>query len=115
MFIHRFINFLGPAAIAAWVLSASVLGGSAVPPASAGSCPAVEVVFARGTGEPPGVGPTGQAFIDSLRSRVGGRSFGTYAVNYPASDQWDTGIEGIRDAGARAHMSCPWPAAARRP
>jgi hypothetical protein len=33
-----------------------------------------------------------------------------YAVNYPASDQWDTGIDGIRDAGAHVvNMagSCP--------
>jgi cutinase len=33
-----------------------------------------------------------------------------YAVNYPASDQWDTGLDGIRDAGAHvvsmAH-NCP--------
>jgi cutinase len=60
----------------------------------------VEVVFARGTGEPPGVGPTGQAFIDSLRQRVGTGSFGVYPVNYPASDAWGTGVDGIRDAGA---------------
>ncbi|EUA03818.1 cutinase family protein [Mycobacterium kansasii 824] len=57
-------------------------------------------MFARGTGEPPGVGPTGQAFVDGLRSRLGARSMGVYAVNYPASDQWDTGVDGIRDAGA---------------
>lgn len=70
----------------------------------------MEVVFARGTGEAPGVGPTGQAFVDSLRSRVGGRSFGVYPVNYPASDQWDTGLDGIVDASnhvvSTAH-SCP--------
>jgi hypothetical protein len=70
----------------------------------------VEVVFARGTGEAPGVGSTGQAFVDSLRSRVGGRSVDVYPVNYPASDQWDTGLDGIRDAGAHVLSmagSCP--------
>ncbi|SPM29604.1 cutinase, partial [Mycobacterium terramassiliense] len=68
------------------------------------------VVFARGTGEPPGVGPTGQAFVDDLRSRVGGKSLDVYPVNYPASNEWDTGLDGIRDAGAHvvsmAH-DCP--------
>lgn len=57
-------------------------------------------MFARGTGEPPGVGPTGQAFVDSLRSRVAGKSFDVYPVNYPATDQWATGLDGIKDAGA---------------
>src|SRR6516162_11633590 len=56
--------------------------------ASAGPCPDVEVVFARGTNEPPGVGGVGQAFIDSLRGQVPGRSVGVYAVNYPATDDF---------------------------
>jgi hypothetical protein len=60
----------------------------------------VQVVFARGTDEPPGVGPEGQAFVDALRSRVGGRSVEVYPVAYPASDRWATGVDGIRDAGA---------------
>lgn len=68
--------------------------------ASAERCLDAEVVFARGTGEPAGVGPTGQAFVDGLRPRIGGRSLGVYPVNYPASDQWETGVDGIRDAGA---------------
>lgn len=81
-----------------------------VPSASAQPCPAVEVVFARGTGEPPGVGPTGQAFVDALRPQVGPNSFEVYPVNYPATDQWSTGVDGIRDAGAHVVSmagSCP--------
>jgi cutinase-like protein len=70
------------------------------PVAGAADCPDVQVVFARGTGEAPGVGPTGQAFVDALRPRVAPRSFEVYAVNYPASDQWATGVDGVRDAGA---------------
>ena len=98
-------GFLAVAAIPGWVLPVSAL-----PAASAEGCPDVEVVFARGTGELPGVGPTGQAFVDSLRPRVGGRSFGVYPVNYPATDQWATGIDGIRDAGAHVvsmASNCP--------
>jgi hypothetical protein len=67
-------------------------------------------VFARGTGEDPGVGPTGQAFIDSLRPRIGAHSLGVYPVNYPASNEWSTGIDGIRDASAHVISmagSCP--------
>lgn len=56
-----------------------------VPSAYAGPCPDVQVVFARGTGVAPGVGEIGQAFIDSLRSQIGGRSIDVYPVNYPAS------------------------------
>jgi cutinase len=100
MFARHVIRFLGLPAVTAWGLSAAALSADAVPSASAEGCPDVEVVFARGTGEPPGVGPTGQAFVNSLRPRVGARSFGVYPVNYPASDNWDTGLDGIRDAGA---------------
>jgi len=59
-----------------------------VAPASAAPCPDVDVTFARGTDEPPGVGGVGQAFIDSLRSQAGGRSVAVYAVNYPAGDDF---------------------------
>ncbi|UQX10293.1 cutinase family protein [Candidatus Mycobacterium methanotrophicum] len=94
------------------VLAALSLGafGAAAPSSSAQPCPATQVVFARGTGEPPGVGPTGQAFVDGLQSRLGGRSMNVYPVNYPASDQWSTGMDGIRDAGSHIVSmanSCP--------
>lgn len=42
----------------------------------------------------------GQAFVDALRAQVGEKSFEVYPVNYPATDQWATGADGIRDAGA---------------
>ncbi|OCB58259.1 cutinase [Mycobacterium malmoense] len=61
-------------------------GPIGLPAAAADSCPAVEVVFARGTGQPPGVGSVGQAFIDSLGSQIAGRSMGVYPVNYPATE-----------------------------
>ncbi|OBH92519.1 cutinase family protein [Mycobacterium sp. E2733] len=106
---RHFIRFLAPAVVSASGLTASALAGSVIPSAAA-QCPDVQVVFARGTGEAPGVGPTGQAFVDALHSRVGAKSFDVYPVNYPASDQWDTGIDGVRDAGAHvvsmAH-DCP--------
>ncbi|MBX7452001.1 cutinase family protein [Mycolicibacterium sp. 3033] len=68
------------------------------PVAAAQGCPDIEVVFARGTDEPPGLGRVGGAFVDSLRSRVGGRSVGTYAVNYPASFDFLQVAAGANDA-----------------
>ena len=108
--LPRLPRLLGPAVLAACGLSASAFSASAIPSASAQPCPDVQVVFARGTGEPPGIGPTGQAFVDNLRPRVGGKSLDVYPVNYPASNEWATGLDGIRDAGAHvvsmAH-DCP--------
>ncbi|MBV8180204.1 MAG: cutinase family protein [Mycobacterium sp.] len=53
-----------------------------VDPARAGSCPDIQVVFARGTGEPSGPGRVGQAFVESLRSLTNGKSVAVYAVDY---------------------------------
>jgi cutinase-like protein len=67
--------------------------------AAAGPCPDVEVVFARGTSEPPGVGVVGQAFVDSIRSQAPGRSVGVYAVNYPATNDFvRSSLAGASDA-----------------
>ncbi len=68
-----------------------------VPSAAAAPCPDVEVVFARGTTEPPGVGGIGNAFVESLRSRLGERSVGVYAVNYPASRDFGRSTPAGRD------------------
>lgn len=87
-----------------------VVPASSVPVGSAQPFPDVEVIFARGTGEPAGVGPTGQAFVDSLGSRIGGNSVDVYPVSYQASQEWATGVDGIRDAAAHVQStaaSCP--------
>jgi len=70
-----------------------------VPVAVAAPCPDVDVVFARGTGEPMGVGVIGQAFIDALRSDIGNDgTVEVYPVNYPASRDYPTAVEGVTDA-----------------
>jgi len=97
---HHVTRLYGAAAAAAWGLGVSALPIAVAPPVSAQPCPDTQVVFARGTGEDPGVGPTGQAFVDALRDRLPGKSVDVYPVNYPASDQWSTGLDGIRDAGS---------------
>ena len=81
-----------------------------VPSASAQPCPDVEVIFARGTTEDPGVGPTGQAFVDALRTRMGTKSMGVYPVDYPATTDFPTALDGIRDASAHVESTaatCP--------
>lgn len=83
---------------------APMLGVSfAVPVATADECPDIEVVFARGTGAPPGTGWLGGAFVDLLRSKVGGRSVGVYPVNYPAGFDFSTSVV-AGAADARAHV-----------
>ena len=82
----------------------------ALPTASADDCPAIEVVFARGTSEAPGLGLPGGAFVNSLRSKVGGRSVGTYAVNYPADYDFLAAADGANDASAHIQYmmgACP--------
>jgi cutinase len=79
--------------------------------ASAGGCPDVEVVSARGTDEPPGPGSIGQAFIDSLRAEIPGRSLEVYAVVFPATDDLVRSSSAGAD-DARAHVqstvaNCP--------
>jgi cutinase len=106
--IARILDVAVALTLATWALM-SVLIDTRV--AAAGPCPDVEVVFARGTNEPPGVGGVGQAFIDSLRSQARGRSVGAYAVNYPATDDFvRSSLAGAGDA--RAHIqstaaNCP--------
>jgi len=81
-----------------------------VPSAAADPCPDVEVVFARGTNEPPGVGGIGQTFVDTLRSHVGTKSVGVYPVNYPATTNFPTAVDGITDAGTHVESMaarCP--------
>src|SRR5690625_379539 len=89
-----------PADVTGGCVGTFAVAAAVAPPASAASRPEVQVVGARGTGEQPGVGPTGQAFVDAMGSHLGDKSMDVYAVDYPAPDQWATGVDGIRDAGA---------------
>lgn len=83
------------------ILAAVTVLFAPVGTARADDCPDVEVIFARGTGEPPGVGRVGQAFADALAARLGGRTMDTYGVNYPASLNFLAAASGADDAAAR--------------
>jgi hypothetical protein len=98
------------------VVAPFALLSAPAPAASADPCPDVEVVFARGSGEPAGVGGVGGSFVDALRGQIGGRSLGVYPVNYQASTDFSnadfplTVIDGIRDAGSHIESmaaNCP--------
>ncbi|WP_374021354.1 cutinase family protein [Mycobacterium sp. HNNTM2301] len=100
---HTLGGLIGAALAPFWALPVAPL-------VTADPCPDVEVVFARGTNEPPGVGRIGQSFVDTLRSRVDGRSLSVYPVDYPATTDFPRAVDGISDAGAHVeHMaeSCP--------
>ena len=84
--------------------------GVGIPQASADGCPDIEVVFARGTNEAPGLGLPGGAFVDDLRSKVRGRSVGSYAVVYPATYDFLAAADGANDASAHVQYmmnTCP--------
>jgi cutinase len=111
--LTRIRRWLIASAAATLTASAALLAptASAEPPdATPGDCPDIEVVFARGTNDAPGLGNVGGAFVDALRSKVGGRSVGAYAVNYPANFDFLAAADGANDASAHIQYmvnTCP--------
>lgn len=107
----EFVGKFGSAGLVAVMAgAASVLSNMAMPTATAAPCPDAEVIFARGTMEAPGVGDTGAAFIDSLRANVAPKSVEVYPVDYPATTDFPTAVQGIADARARimtTAANCP--------
>lgn len=86
-----------------------LLTPTVTPVASADDCPDVEVIFARGTNEPPGLGRVGDAFVDSLRQQTG-LNILPYGVNYAASKLQLHGGDGANDTIDRVKKSvekCP--------
>lgn len=78
--------------------------------AAAAKCPDIEVVFARGTDEPPGIGVVGKALVEALKPMVKGKSVNTYAVKYPATWDFAQVAAGANDASVRVQSTaakCP--------
>ena len=101
----RFVTGLTACVIA---VGAALSGATA--PAQAAGCPDVELVFARGTSEPAGIGRVGQALRDQLKGSLGDRTLGVYAVNYPASYDFLAAADGANDATnrmAQLAATCP--------
>lgn len=93
------------------VAAAGLLGPGTASAQAAEACSDVEVVFARGTAEPAGLGLVGEAFVDDLQDALGGRTVSAYAVNYPASyDFLQSAPAGADDASAHIQATaaaCP--------
>jgi cutinase len=74
------------------------------------SCSAVNVVFARGTGEAAGLGSVGGPFVSDVTSDLPGTSVSSYAVNYSASASQSTAGQGATDMSnhiSSVAASCP--------
>jgi cutinase len=103
----RLVRIVGVAA----ATMGALVGAPISPTASADPCSDVEVVFARGTHQEPGLGNIGQAFVDSLTSQVGGKSVAVYPVNYPANDDYHASAPaGANDASGHIQgtvAACP--------
>ncbi len=81
-----------------------------MPAAHAADCPDIEVLFARGTFEPPGVGRIGQAFVDAVTADAAGKSVNVYPVDYPASTDFPRAVDGVMDASNHIRataLACP--------
>ncbi|HWS92419.1 MAG TPA: cutinase family protein [Mycobacterium sp.] len=94
---------------AAFLAAAALFVVPKLVPLASASCPDVEVVFARGTDEPPGVGRVGQAFIGSLRQHTR-KNVGAYGVNYPANKDFLAAADGANDASNHVQQmanNCP--------
>jgi cutinase len=112
MISHRIGRWVGLGASALVTATGLLVSPYAAPysaVASADDCPDVEVIFARGTNEPPGLGKVGDAFVDSLRQQTG-LNIDTYGVNYAASKLQLHGGDGASDTINRvkaAVAKCP--------
>jgi cutinase len=98
---RSFLSFSLAAAAVATSTAAGVFPGSAVARAAPTGCPDVEVVFARGTFEPAGLGQIGDEFVSSLRERLPQQTVWSYGVAYPASLDFGRAAEGVADASRR--------------
>ena len=111
MGVRQVSALAGIAAVAATAALGTIATPIAIPSASAApDCPDIEVVFARGTDEPAGIGNVGKAFVDTLRPMVKGSTIGTYAVQYPASWDFMKAAAGATDMSKRVQATaarCP--------
>jgi cutinase-like protein len=93
------------AVVASALLVVPALTTHMIPSASA-ACPPVEVVFARGRIEPPGIGILGNAFVSALRSKTD-KNVGVYAVRYPADTEVDIGANDMSAHIQDMANNCP--------
>ncbi|WP_345122027.1 cutinase family protein [Dactylosporangium darangshiense] len=79
-------------------------------PARGGNCADVEVVFARGTGDLPGLGVLGTPLVSAIRSALPGRTVNAYGVNYAADASQASAGPGATDMSRHVRTvaaACP--------
>lgn len=104
------MRFSAPRALGAVTAALLLPVGLPVGTAAAAGCPQVQFVFARGTSEPAGIGRVGAALSSQLATQLGGRSYGVYAVDYPATYDFLAAADGAADATnhiAEMAQNCP--------
>jgi cutinase len=102
-------RWVGLGASALVTATGLLVNPSVLPLAHAFDCPDAEVIFARGTNEPAGLGKVGDSFVDSLRQQTG-LNILPYGVNYAASKLQLHGGDGANDTIDRVKKSvetCP--------
>jgi cutinase len=95
-----------PVLAAVGMMAATVVGIVTIPQAAAAPCPDVQVLFARGTDEPPGLGQIGDAFVQGLRDRTG-RDIAASGVNYPAHQDIGPGVDDLTAQLESVANRCP--------
>jgi len=86
----------------------ALLTGAA--PAAAAVCSDVEVVFARGTGEAPGLGIVGSPFVRALAAELPDRTVTSHAVDYAANSSQTSAGPGATAMSAHVRevaAACP--------
>jgi cutinase len=100
--VRTIARFLGAAVLTTCAVPNAAISMPSI--AAAAPCPDIEVVFARGSDDPPGLGVIGQSFVDTLRPQLVGKSVAVYAVDYPAtsktSELGNSASAGAKDASA---------------
>lgn len=105
--VRRFTTPASAVLIVLATLTAPPLTVSALlPAAAAASCPASELIFARGRMESPGAGQIGNALVKALRSKTG-KDVALYAVKYPADTQIDIGANDMSARAQYMSANCP--------
>jgi cutinase len=105
-FARRVLSLVSAFVLALALVTAPAMSTTPPIPTAAAACPDVEVIFARGRLEPPGVGAVGDALVGSLRSQTP-RSIGVYGVNYPANVDAVSGANDINNHVRSMANSCP--------
>ncbi|WP_196250787.1 cutinase family protein [Cellulomonas sp. JZ18] len=87
------------ALVAVVALAGALTGGVVVATSAtaATGCSDVEVVFARGTGERPGLGIVGAPLVRAVQAELPGRTVSSYAVDYAAAGSQTSAGPGATD------------------